>query len=125
MPIEALLIIHELLVEQFGGMRGITEHGFGKIEAALAAPYVSMFGEDLYPDLPSQAAVLFYRLARSHGFTDGNKRVALVAMLDLLRTNGMRVAADDDELYGFVIEAADTLTQAQAMDWIASRIEPL
>src|SRR3712207_8707937 len=91
LPMPSLLVMHELLVDTFGGMRGVTEQGFGKIEAALAAPYVSMFGEDLYPDLASQAAVLFYRLARSHGFTDGNKRVALVALLNLLAETGMHL----------------------------------
>ena len=122
LPFPALIAMHELLVERFGGMRGVTEHGFGKLEAALAAPYVSVFGEDLYPDLPSQSAVLFYRLARSHGFTDGNKRVALVALLNLLAEHGLSLVATDDELYEFVIAAADHLSQDDVMAWIADRI---
>ena len=122
LPMPAVLVMHELLVDRFGGMRGVTEQGFGKIEAALAAPYVSMFGEDLYPDLASQAAVLFYRLARSHGFTDGNKRVALVALLNLLAEKGMRLAASEDELYEFVLAAADTMSQDEVAAWIEARI---
>ena len=122
-PLE-LLVIHELLVEQFGGMRGVTEQGFGKLEAALAAPYATMFGEELYPELARQAAVLFFRLARAHAFADGNKRVALVALLDLLERNGMRIAADDDQLYQFVIAAADDSSQDEVMDWVAARMKP-
>ncbi len=122
-PLE-LLVIHELLVTQFGGMRGVTEQGFGKLEGALAAPYVTMFGEELYPDLAQQAAVLFFRLARAHAFSDGNKRVALVALIDLLQRNGMRIAADDDQLYEFVIAAADDASQDEVMAWVAARIEP-
>ena len=122
-PLE-VLVIHELLVAQFGGMRGVTEQGFGKLEAALAAPYLTMFGEELYPDLARQAAVLFFRLARAHAFSDGNKRVALVALLDLLGENGMRIAADHDELYAFVIAAADDTSQDEAMAWVAARMIP-
>jgi hypothetical protein len=38
-----LIAIHELLMAEFGGMRGITEAGFGRLEAAAAAPQASMF----------------------------------------------------------------------------------
>ena len=119
-----LLLIHELLLDHFGGMRGVTEQGFGKLEAALAAPYVSMFGEDLYPDIPTKMAILFYRIARSHGFSDGNKRVALVALLDGLDRRGIRIVADQDELYEFVMAAASEATQEAVVAWLLSRLEP-
>ena len=119
-----VLIIHELLLEQFGGMRGITEQGFGKLEAALAAPRLSMFGEDLYPDFGSKAAVLFSGLARAHSLTDGNKRVALVGLIEVLHRHGKVLRASDDELYSFVMAAADDLTREAVIDWIAQRIEP-
>jgi hypothetical protein len=40
-----LIAIHSMLLGEFGGMRGITEAGFGRLEAAAAAPQASMFGE--------------------------------------------------------------------------------
>ncbi len=119
-----LLVIHELLILRFGGMRGVTEQGFGKLEAAVAAPYASMFGEDLYSDLPAKAATLFWGVARSHGFSDGNKRVALVAVLDLLHRHGCELAVDDDALYEFVISTADTLTRDNVGDWFRMHIRP-
>jgi death on curing protein len=118
-----LVVMHELLVARFGGMRGITEQGFGKLEAALAAPYASMFGDELYPGMLTKAAVLFFRLARSHGFSDGNKRVALVALVDFLDQNGIRLAATEDELYDFVMAAATDGTQDEVEAWLAARIE--
>ncbi len=118
-----LLVTHELLIDHFGGMRGVTEQGFGKLEAALAAPHVSMFGEDLYPDTPSKLAVLFYRLARSHGFSDGNKRVALMALLQTIERCGMRLVADEEELYTFVMFAADTAEQDEVIAWLVPRLE--
>lgn len=119
-----VFLIHELLIETFGGMRGVTEPGFGKLEAAVAAPDVSMFGEDLYTDLPAKASALFYRLIRTHGFSDGNKRVALVALILYLERNGMRLRADEESLFAFTMGAAIDTTQEQVADWIIAQLEP-
>lgn len=119
-----IFLIHELLIETFGGMRGVTEPGFGKLEAAVAAPDVSMFGEDLYTDLPSKASALFYRLIRTHGFSDGNKRVALVALILYLQRHGMRLRADEETLFEFTMGAAIDTTQEQVEAWIIAQLEP-
>lgn len=114
---------HELLIQTFGGMRGVTEQGFGKLEGALAAPDLSMFGDDLYPTLPDKAAALFHGLVRAHGFTDGNKRVALVALLVYVEDHGMTLRATDDELYDWTMAAATTATRDEVATWIAERLE--
>lgn len=119
-----VLMIHELLILRFGGMRGVTEHGFGKLEAAVAAPFASMFGEDLYPDLSAKAATLFWGIARSHGFSDGNKRVALVAVLDMLDRHHHQLLVDEEGLYAFVLSAADNLTRDEVSGWIREHIQP-
>jgi death on curing protein len=118
-----IFLVHELLIETFGGMRGVTEPGFGKLEAAVAAPDVSMFGEDLYVGLPAKAAALFFRLIRAHGFSDGNKRVALVALILYLERNGLRLRADDEALYEFTMGAAIDTTQEQVEAWLNARLE--
>jgi len=117
-----LLCIHEALLDRFGGMRGVTEQGFGKLDAVVAAPYVSMFGEDLYADPHSKAGVLFYRIARSHGFSDGNKRVALVALLEFLQRHALDVEATGEELYEFVMGAASDWSLEQVQLWLGPRI---
>ncbi len=119
-----VFVVHELLIETFGGMRGVTEPGFGKLEAAVAAPDVSMFGEELYAGLPAKAGALFYRLVRTHGFSDGNKRVALVALITFLQRNGASLCADDDALYDFTMAAATDATQEQVTAWIEAHLEP-
>ena len=117
-----ILTMHELLLERFGGMRGVTEHGFGKIEAAVAAPEASMFGEELYPDPVSKAGTLFFQLARAHGFSDGNKRIALVALLDLLERNGLSLVATEDDLFEFVMAAACDSTREDVTAWIEAHV---
>lgn len=117
-----VLVMHELTLETFGGMRGVTEQGFGKLEAALATPHQSMFGDDLYPDLASKAAALFWGLIRAHALSDGNKRIALVALLDLLARNDAQLAVDDNALYAFVMWAADAGNRDEAIDWITAHL---
>jgi death-on-curing protein len=120
--LEEVLTIHALLLDYFDGIPGITEQGFGKLEAAIAAPDVSMFGTDLYPELSDKIAVLFFRLVRAHAFTDGNKRVALVVLLDVLERHGLRLDADEDALYDFVLAAANEALREEVTAWIAARI---
>ena len=118
-----VLLIQALVIRQIGGMDGITEQGFAKLATALAVPQQSMFGDDLYPDLPAKAAALFDALVNGHCFSDGNKRTALLAMIEFLARNGLRfVAVDDDALYDWVLVAATrTTSRAQQAAWIAAR----
>lgn len=123
LQLHELLLIHSLLIDTFGGMAGVTEQGFGKLASALAAPDESMFGVELYPDLPSKAGALVFRLARSHAFADGNKRLALVALILYLERHGYRLRATQDELYEFTMAVATDASQAAATAWIAERLE--
>ncbi|HEX5690338.1 MAG TPA: type II toxin-antitoxin system death-on-curing family toxin, partial [Roseiflexaceae bacterium] len=98
--------IHELLLTEFGGMRGITEAGFGRLEAAVAAPRASMFGEEIYADTLHKAAALCIAISRAHPFSDGNKRVALVALDLFLAENGYTLTANNDEAYEAIMALA-------------------
>jgi death on curing protein len=101
-----LIAIHELLMAEFGGMRGITEAGFGRLEAAAAAPQASVFGEELYVGVVSKAAALCQAIVRAHPFSDGNKRVALVALDLFLEANGFTLAATNDQAYSTIMALA-------------------
>jgi death-on-curing family protein len=54
-------------------------------------------------DLALQAAVVAHGIAEGQTFIDGNKRIALVAMLTFLEINGFRVKASDRELADWII----------------------
>ena len=118
-----VLLIQALVIRQIGGIHGITEQGFAKLATALAVPQQSMFGDDLYPDIAAKAAALFDALVNGHCFSDGNKRTALLAMIEFLARNGLCfVAADDDALYDWVLVAATrTTSREQQAVWIAAR----
>lgn len=75
----------------------------GLLEAALARPRATAFGEDAYPGLDHKAAALAHSLARNHGLVDGNKRLALAGLIAFLGVNGRRLTMSNDQAYDFVI----------------------
>jgi death-on-curing protein len=118
-----LIAIHELLMAEFGGMRGITEAGFGRLEAAAAAPQASMFGEELYAGVVGKAAALCRAIVRAHPFSDGNKRVALVALDLFLEANGFALTATNDQAYTTIMALARGEMEHTALAaWIEQHI---
>jgi len=119
-----LIAIHELLLTEFGGMRGITEAGFGRLEAAAATPRASMFGEDIYAGISAKAAALCLAIVRGHPFSDGNKRVALVALGSALALNGARLTATNDQAYTVIMALArGELRREQLIAWVVQHSE--
>ncbi len=119
---EELIVIHEMLLAEFGGIRGITEAGFGRLEAAASVPQQSMFGVDLYADLPSKAGALAHAIIRNHPFSDGNKRVAVVALVEMLARNGAILTATNDEVYALALTAANALDRPSVAAWVSEHM---
>jgi death on curing protein len=78
----------------------------GLLESAVARPQATAFGADAYPDLDSKAAALLHSLARNHALVDGNKRLALAAVIAFYGVNGRRLTLTNDEAYELVIDVA-------------------
>jgi death on curing protein len=79
---------------------------YGLLEAASARPRASVFGGDAYPGLEAKAAALLHSLARNHALVDGNKRLALAAMIAFVGVNGWRLTFSNDAAYDFIIAVA-------------------
>ena len=79
---------------------------YGLLEAALARPRASAFGEDAYPDIHAKAAALVHSVGRNHALVDGNKRLALAALIAFYGVNGVRLTLNNDEAYELVIDVA-------------------
>ncbi len=89
---------------------------YGLLEAALARPQATAFGKDAYPDLDAKAAALLHSIARNHALIDGNKRLALAAVIAFYGLNGRRLTLTNDEAYDLVISvAAGHLDDADAI----------
>jgi death-on-curing protein len=79
---------------------------YGLLEAALARPRATAFGADAYVDIHEKAAALPQSLARNHALIDGNKRLALAAVLAFYGVNGLRLTLSNDEAYDLVVRIA-------------------
>ncbi|QBI52530.1 type II toxin-antitoxin system death-on-curing family toxin [Streptomonospora litoralis] len=80
---------------------------WGLLEAALARPRASVFGEDAYPGLNVKAAALLHSLVTNHGLVDGNKRLGLVAVLLFYGMNGCDLTATEDERVELIVAVSD------------------
>lgn len=78
----------------------------GLLEAALARPQATAFGDDAYPSIHGKAAALLHSLARNHALVDGNKRVALAGTIAFYGLNGGRLTLSNDEAYELVMAVA-------------------
>jgi death-on-curing protein len=122
--LENILSYHaELMAEQGQQSLLMGEGGTAKLEAALARPQSSVFGEDAFPTLSQKAAALLQAVAIGHPFTDGNKRAAAGATLAFLRINGVSSHADETAFGDLVLAA--TTGELREVEDIATRIADL
>jgi death-on-curing protein len=86
-----VIYIHELLIKRFNGSEGIRD--IGLLESALARPFQTFDGADLYPDVIEKAAALIQSLLNNHPFVDGNKRIGYVIMRLFIIESGNDILA--------------------------------
>ena len=78
----------------------------GLLEAAVARPRATAFGEDAYPDLHAKAAALLHSVARNRALMDGNKRLALAAVIAFYGLNGRRLTLTNEAAYDLIVKVA-------------------
>ena len=93
----------------------------GLLESASARPRATAFGVDAYPDLDTKAAALLHSLARNHALVDGNKRLALGALVAFYGINGRRLRLTNDAAYELIMQVATG--ELDSVDEIAAILE--
>lgn len=94
---------------------------YGLLEAALARPQATVFGKGAYPGLDAKAAALLHSTARNHALIDGDKRLALAAVIAFYGLNGRRLTLTNDQAYDLVMSVA--AGQLDAVDAIAAVLQ--
>ncbi len=111
---------HARSIEEFGGAKGLRERG--DLEAALARPYQTFGGEDLYPTPAAKAAAIMESIIIRHPWLDGNKRTGLGLAVFLLLRAGIRLQASQEELYELTIRVAEGKSSVvEIQKWIEVR----
>ncbi|MBI4427322.1 MAG: type II toxin-antitoxin system death-on-curing family toxin [Candidatus Magasanikbacteria bacterium] len=80
----------------------------GVLEGCLATPFGAFSRHPFYPGLTGKAAMLFYLLIKNHPFQNGNKRIAVVALLFFLLKNKKWIRVDSVEFYNFARWVAES-----------------
>jgi death-on-curing protein len=112
---EDLRVVGERL---FGGKMRVRD--WGLIEAALARPKVTVFGQDAYPDLHSKAAALVHSIGTGRSLVEGSRGLALMVVLLFYGFNGYRFTASEDDRGQVSIDIA-----AGELDWVPAIAERL
>lgn len=119
--LEAARAIQSRQVAEHGGIVGVRDDGL--LESAMARPRNLWAYGDPAPDLAALAAAYAYGLARNHPFHDGNKRVALVVCRLFLLSNGLDLAASQEEKFRtFLGLAAGDVDEPTLGAWIRGRL---
>jgi death-on-curing protein len=119
--IKGVLVIHDLLIERFGGSKGVRDNA--GLESAMNRPYQTFDGIELYADPIDKASAVFESLISNHPFIDGNKRTAYVLMRLVLKQYGLDITATEDEKYKFVIQCASgKLNFEEIRTWVKSKL---
>ena len=108
-------------IEQSDGM--LLGGGLAKLEGALRRPEQHAHYQDA--DLAQQALVLAHGIVEAHAFQDGNKRVALAALVTFLEVNGHTPAVPKRQLSHWMISLATGAPAEQIAEEIRASLVPL
>jgi death-on-curing protein len=119
LTLQLILAIHDEQLAEFGGAPGLRD--VGALESALVRP-IDQF---LYgaTDLVALAAAYGFGLSRNHAFVDGNKRMALLAIVTFLGLNGVDFSVPEPEAVAMMLAlAAGEIDEDGLARWIADNI---
>lgn len=108
--------IHTDQIREHGGSVGVLDSAM--IDSALNRPVDKWhYGGERDPFV--LAAAYGFGFAKNHGFRDGNKRTALMAMYTFLGANGIELDAPEPETLAVVTQlAAGDLSESALAEWL-------
>jgi death-on-curing protein len=113
--------LHRRILLQTHGAEGIRDPG--ALESAVAQPFQTFSGEDLYPSLAAKAAAMGFFIIRNHPFVDGNKRVGHAALEVMLVLNGLELAVSTDEQERIVLAVASgAMSRDEFSEWVETHV---
>ena len=100
---DVLRAVHAQLIQTYGGLPGIRDEG--ALESAIARPrQLHIYTGEVR--IAALAASLPWAILRTHPFADGNKRVALAALVMSAHLNHHRLTCSQSEETAMVLNAA-------------------
>jgi death-on-curing protein len=114
--------IHAEQIDEQGGAHGIRDEAL--IDSALARPR-NRWEYDPDADIFTLAAAYGFGLAKNHGFIDGNKRVAYMAMYVFLGLNRWIIEVPEPEVVLLMTDVASgERSEEQLAEWLRQNTVP-
>ena len=86
------------------------------LDSAVARPFHSAFGKDVYPTILDKGVALFHSLNSNHPFQDGNKRTAVIAVGHFFLANGHSMFLTQSEMYELAKATASYKSRGLSLD---------
>ena len=102
--IDEVINIHNLLIETFGGSKGIRDDS--ALQSAISRPFQTFQEKELYPTAVDKASAILESIISNHPFVDGNKRIGYVLMRLVLIENGYDIKTSEEEKFEFILDVA-------------------
>ena len=97
-----LRTMHSDLIRIFGGSYGLRDAGLLESAVARSRQFANYSSDATVGKL---AAVLCWGLVKNHAFIDGNKRIALAALVTFLKRNGHQLTCSEVEETAMILRA--------------------
>ena len=117
LDIPTILELHKIICEKTGGDPNVRDMGL--LESALASPFQSFGGDDLYPTLKEKGARLGFSLIANHPFVDGNKRIGILALILFFKINECPLSLNDEDIVHAALGVASgEMDYPALLDWV-------
>lgn len=126
LTVDEVLVIHDSMVEEFGGALGIRDRGI--LDSAVErAQRRSVYGEQEFPTIVHRAAWLMHSIALYHPFLDGQKRTAVSSAFVFLGLNEFTFWSRDvaDEIRIAIRCAKGEMEVDEIATWMSDHVLPI
>ncbi len=89
------------------------EYEFALLDSALNNSKQTFGGQELYPNLVSKAAILYYTIVKNHPFKNGNKRIATASLLIFLFINDFWLEGDRKSVEDYLVNLAQNVANTK------------
>ncbi|MFA7308998.1 MAG: Fic family protein [Patescibacteria group bacterium] len=111
---QEILFIHNRLTSEVGGRDGLSDL------KTLKKAVQYMHHTEMFPDLYSKAAALFFAIAKKRPFSEQNLPTALGSLGVLLAINSHQLPMSDPEVLSFIQKDLTTASVQEITGWIKS-----
>ena len=113
--------LHLEILAATGGPDGVRDESL--LASALAAPFQTFGGVELYPSIEAKIARVAYSLVCNHPFVDGNKRTGTHVMSVLLDVNQIETNFSDADIIRIGSDLANgKMDYEQLLELILARL---